>query len=405
MSRVPLVALLGANALSVCGTTMTFLAVPWFVLQTTGSPARTGLVAGVEVTGAVIAALFGGPVIDRVGRRRSSVVSDLAAAVVVAAIPALFAMDALPFGVLLGLAGLLGLTRAPGETARSAMMASLIASSGVSAERASSAYDGVSRGARMVGAPLAGVLIALMGPQQVLLVDAGTFLVSALVIGLLVPEAGLAEPAEGGYRERMRRGFAYLRGDRLMLAIMVMVMVTNMLDAALGLVLIPVYANDILHSSVALGLIGGVFGGCAMAGTIIYAWVGVRLPRRIAYTVAFLAVGAPRYFVMAAEPGLTVILVTMAVSGLLCGAINPILGVVEYERIPDGVRAMVLGVITAAVLVGAPVGAVVAGVAVEVAGLGPTLVVAGLIYLTATICPAVFPVWREMDAQPELVSR
>ncbi|CRK56445.1 FIG01126565: hypothetical protein [Alloactinosynnema sp. L-07] len=405
MSRVPLVALLGANALSVCGTTMTFLAVPWFVLQTTGSPARTGLVAGVEVAGAVIAALLGGPVIDRMGRRRSSVVSDLAAAAVVAAIPVLFAVGGLPFGVLLVLAAALGLTRAPGETARWAMMASLITSSGVSAERASSAYDGVSRGARMVGAPLAGVLIAVLGPQQVLLVDAGTFLVSALIIGLLVPEVGTAEESEGGYRERMRRGFAYLRGDRLMLAIMVMVMVTNLLDAALSSVLIPVYANDILHSSVALGLIVGVFGGCAMAGTMLYAWVGLRLPRRITYTVAFLLVGAPRYFVMAAEPGLAVILVTMAVSGLLCGAINPILGVVEYERVPDDVRPMVLGVISAAVLVGAPIGAVAAGLAVEVVGLGPTLVVAGVAYLAATVCPAVFPVWREMDAKPELVAR
>lgn len=399
MSRSPVVALLVANALSVCGTTMTFLAVPWFVLQTTGSPARTGLVVGVEVAGAVFAALAGGPVIDRLGRRRSSVLSDVAAAVVVASIPLLFATSGLPFGLLLALAGLLGLTRTPGETARWSMMASLITLSGAGATRVLSAYDGVSRGAKMVGAPLAGVLIAVLGPQQVLLVDAATFVVSALLIRLAVPDVGAGEAVEGSYFGRLRRGFAYLRGDRLMVAILLMVMVTNMLDMAASAVLIPVYANDVLHSSVALGLISGVFGGGAMLGTVLYAWVGARLPRRVTYTVAFLVVGGPRFLVMAADPGLTMILIVFGVSGVLCGAINPILGVVQFARVPDDVRPMVTGVTTAAVLLGGPVGAVVAGFAVEAAGLAPALVAVGVVYLVVTVCPAVFPVWREMDAR------
>ncbi|MGH2500884.1 MAG: MFS transporter, partial [Ktedonobacterales bacterium] len=43
--RLPLYALFGANAISSTGDVLTFLAIPWFVLQSTGSVAQTGLTA------------------------------------------------------------------------------------------------------------------------------------------------------------------------------------------------------------------------------------------------------------------------------------------------------------------------------------------------------------------------
>ena len=87
--RVPLFALLLANAVSLTGNTLTFVAVPWFVLQTTGSAARTGLAGGAAFLAAVLAGLFGGPIVDRLGFRRTSVLADLASCASVAAIPLL----------------------------------------------------------------------------------------------------------------------------------------------------------------------------------------------------------------------------------------------------------------------------------------------------------------------------
>lgn len=395
---LPLLALLGANALSICGTTMTFLAVPWFVLETTGSPVRTGLVLGCEVAGVVVSSVLGGPVIDRLGRKRSSVLSDLLAAVAVGAVPVLHLTVGLPFGVLIALATALGTSRAPGETARSAMMPALIALAGTSLNRAAGAYDGVSRAAKGIGAPLAGVLIALIGPPSVLLIDGATFLLSAIVVASFVPDPDGGRAPDRSYFGELLSGFAYLRADRLMGAIVLMVMFTNMLDVASMAVLFPVYAKDILHSSVALGLMGAAFGGAAAVGTGLYSWLGHRLPNWPTYTFAFLVAGPPRYVLMAVEPGLPAILIGLVLSGVVCGAINPILGVVEYQRLPVDMRAKVLGVITGGVLAVAPIGAVLGGVAVELFGLTATLLVVGGMYLLATLCPLVFRTWREMDA-------
>lgn len=396
--RGPLLGVLIANVLSICGTTMTYLAVPWFVLETTGSPVRTGLVLGVEIAGTVVASVLAGPVVDRLGHKRSSVLSDLLAAVAVAAIPVLHFTVGLPFWALLGLTGVLGLSRAPGETARAAMLPRLISLARTTPHRAMSAYEGVSRTAKALGAPLAGVLIAVFGAPSLLVIDGVTFLISAALVRVLVTGSSGARVAAPPYFAELRSGFEYLRRDRLMGALVLMVTATNALDMATLAVLYPVYGKDVLHSSVALGLMSGVFAAGAVLGNALYGWLGHRLSNWATYTVAFLVVGAPRYFLLAAEPGLAAILVFMLVVGVFCGAINPVIGVVEIHRLPEAMRAKVLGLMAGGVSAVAPLGAVLGGVAVAAFGLTPTLLLVGGLYLVMTLCPVVFPAWREMDS-------
>lgn len=63
--RTPLIALPGANAVSLFGNHLTGLAIPWFVLETTGSPTRTGLVAFAGLVPTVLVAILGGALVDR----------------------------------------------------------------------------------------------------------------------------------------------------------------------------------------------------------------------------------------------------------------------------------------------------------------------------------------------------
>jgi MFS family permease len=74
----PIFALLGANAVSQVGNAMTVVAGAWFVLETTGSVAKVGLVSAALGVGAVMPAVLGGPLVDRLGFRRDSILADLA---------------------------------------------------------------------------------------------------------------------------------------------------------------------------------------------------------------------------------------------------------------------------------------------------------------------------------------
>jgi MFS family permease len=85
------------------------------------------------------------------------------------------------------------------------------------------------------------------------------------------------------------------------------------------------------------------------------------------------------------------------VAGLGVGGINPILGAVEYERVPRHLQARVLGAVGAIAYLGIPFGGLVAGVAVQVWGLTATLIGFGVVYALATVAPFALPAWRGLD--------
>lgn len=397
MRRRPLIVLLSANAVSLTGNVLSMLAVPWFVLQTTGSAARTGLAAFASTLPVVISASFAGTLIDRLGLRRSSALSDLVSGLMVLAIPTLYLTVGLSYGLLLVLLFARWLLATPGETAREALVPDLAGRAGFTMERVTAAYDGAYRGAKMVGAPLAGVLIVWLGPAYLLLVDGSTFLLSAALIRLGVPRSPGHGEGEGheGYLDSLREGLAFLWHDRLLRSAVAIVLVTNLLDTGLGQVLLPLYAQDVTNGPRAYGLLVGAVGAGAVAGTIAYGTLGARLPRRMTFALCFLVAGVPRTLVLATHASMELALAVTVVSGFAAGAINPLLGVVEFERIPPRLRARVLGTITAGAYAGMPFGGLLAGSLTEYSGLKVALVVFAGVYLVVAIPPFAGRAWRE----------
>src|SRR5436309_1638413 len=90
--------LLAAEVVSNLGSRMTWLALPWFVLVTTGSVARMGIVFAVEAVPMALLGIPSGWVVQRLGARTTMLVCDLARAPLVGLVPLLHALDALPFG-------------------------------------------------------------------------------------------------------------------------------------------------------------------------------------------------------------------------------------------------------------------------------------------------------------------
>ncbi|MFE4330654.1 MFS transporter [Streptomyces sp. NPDC056831] len=404
-NRTPLIAVLSANSISTTGTSLTLIGVPWFVLETTGSAGRAGVVAFCATLPIVVSALIGGPVIDRIGRRRVSVASDLVCGVAVAAIPLLHYADALAFWMLCALMAVSGLLHTPGNTARYVLVPDLAEHAGTTLARAASLFDAVSRGARMVGAALAGVLIALVGAETVLLLDAATFLTSALLIAAGVRGVRAAEPRKAAapvslraYRTELREGYTYLLSNRLLLAVVVMVLFMNGTDQGWNAVLLPVHASVELGGARDIGLLTALFGAGGLTGALLYGAFGHRFSRRAVFTVCVVLCGAPRYAVAALTGTTLPLAVTMALSGIAGGVLNPILTTVIYGSVPDELRSRVSGVLTAGGELAMPVGGLAAGLLVESAGARGALLAMGTVYLLATLSPMVFPVWRTMDA-------
>jgi MFS family permease len=401
-SRRPLVGLLAAHAVSTTGNVLTLIALPLYVLTTTGSAALTGLTGAFATAPVVLGGTFGGVLVDRIGYRRSSIVADVVSGVTIALVPLLDSTTGLPFPVLLALVFVSGLLDTPGQTARTALLPEAAAASGVPVERAVGLLEATERGARMLGAPLAGLGVALMGPLPVLALDAASFAVSALLVARLVPGALDTRvpdevPAPHGYWRELGDGLRFVAHEPLLRAMVLLVLLTNLLDAAKTSVLLPVYAERELGGGAAFGLLVGVMAGGALTGNLAFTAAGHRLPRRPLFVVAFALAGGPPTLALAAGIPLPGLVAVTAVSGFCAGAINPIIGLVKLERVPPGMRARVYGLIGAGCWAAMPLGSLVAGLAVEHGGLRPTLVAAGTAYVLITLTPLLGGPWRGLD--------
>ncbi|OKI38525.1 MFS transporter permease [Streptomyces sp. TSRI0281] len=410
--RTPLVAVLAANSISTAGTSLTLIGVPWFVLETTGSAGRAGVVAFCATLPIVISALIGGPVIDRIGRRRVAVASDTVCGLAIATIPLLHYAGALEFWTLCALMALNGLVHTPGNTARYVLVPDLAEHAGTTLARAASLFDAVSRGARMVGAALAGLLIALVGAETVLLLDAATFGLSALLVAAGVRGVRAAEPRKAAapvslrtYRAELREGYAYLLGNRLLLAVVIMVMFMNGTDQGWNAVLLPVHAEGELGGATDLGLLTALFGAGGLTGALLYGAVGHRFSRRTVFTVCVILCGAPRFLVAALTGSTLPLAVTMLLGGVAGGMLNPILTTVTYERVPERLRSRVSGALTAGCELAMPVGGLAAGLLVESMGATGALLAMGGVYFLATLSPLVFPAWRTMEGPSDSPER
>ncbi|MBL3668241.1 MFS transporter [Streptomyces sp. M2CJ-2] len=405
----PLGGVLTAVAVSQTGTRISVVALPWFVLVTTGSATRTGLVAFCEMTPYVVVKALTGPLVDRIGPRTVSWTADLASAAAAAAVPLLHALDLLSFPLLLALVALIGAARGPGDLAKEVMVPEAAERGRVPLERATGLSGVTERLASTVGLAAGGALVALLGPLTALTANAGCFALGSVIIGLSLPRGmgrATASPSQAGapepsYWRRFAAGFTFLRGDLLLLTIAFMVAVTNLLDAAFNSVLVPVWADESGNGPGAIGLLGSVQGIAAVAGSLIAAAYAHRLRRRLVFFTGFLLAGAPRFLILAHDAPMGAVLAVFALSGFGAGFLNPVLGAVLFERIPRRMLGRVKALTTSLAWAGMPLGGLIAGAAVASVGLVPVLLGGGVVYFLTTNLAGLRPEWRQMDRAGE----
>ena len=173
-------AVLLSQGLSVFGDQLARLALAVLVFRQTGS----AFAASATYAVFFLAYLAGGPVLsslaDRLPRRRVMVSADLACAVVVGAM----ALPRLPVLALFALLVLLGLATPANDSSRSASLPDML--QGDAYTRGNAVLNLVCQAAQVFGFVTGGALLAVLPVAQVLLLDAATFLLSALALRVYV---------------------------------------------------------------------------------------------------------------------------------------------------------------------------------------------------------------------------
>jgi predicted MFS family arabinose efflux permease len=312
-------------------------------------------------------------------------------------IPLLFFTVGLPFWLLVTLVFLGSLLDAPGRSARKALYPRLVTLAGTALERATSAYDGADRAGLLLGGPIAGALIAFIGPANVLWVNAATFVVSAVLTFVAVPTDPLPGTASQplalrAYLSEVREGLSFIAAEPLVRVTVVVMLLLNAIDGT-TVVIAPVYADQFLGGAADLGLLMGGLGLGAFGGTVAFGVVGHRLARRAVFVAGFLLLGS-RFIAFALGGELLVLLAVMLIAGLGAGPINPIMDALLYERVPEQLRGRVFATISAATLTAVPAGTIAAGYLAEVLPIRTVFAAFAVPYLLIASTPIWSGPWR-----------
>ncbi len=415
--RLPLYGLFAANLISRVGNNLTNIAIPWFVLATTGSAAKTGLVAAAGILPIIVTGILGGPLIDRLGYKRMAVLSDVASGVNVALIPLLHITNNLPFWGLLVLVLFGAILDSPGHTARESLLPDLATLARMPLERANSIVMIAGRTSSMVGAPLAGILIVTIGTSNLLWIDAVSFSISAIILVIAIPNqvttrirsaSTVTTAAFSAYVGEIAEGFRFIRRDGVILWLTIGFSLGSLIAEPVYSVILPVYAREVYGTALDLGFMYSALGAGSVAGAVIFAVFGQQMPRRATLLTGF-TIRALSFWVLVVTPPIGVVVAAIVINATALEPTNPMVQTIFQERIPDGMRGRVFGTIGAVGIATAPIGMIAYGVMISKLGLHTSLVIFASINLTLPIILAIMPAFRHLgtsvrrtgDTQPD----
>ena len=360
-----LAALIVAEIVSSLGSRITFLALPWFVLVTTGSAAKMGIVLAVELAPVALLGIPSGAVVARLGARRTMQLSDLARVPLMCSIPLLHSAGMLSFPVLLAIVFAIGCFLAPFFASQRVILPELVGEDETTVAQANAVIEGATTLTNLLGPVVAGLLIAAVGATSVLYIDAATFLFSFLTLTLFVPSRPpqpQTDDARGVFA-----GLRFLLRDPLLWRIGLAAIFLNMFGSMMSAALPVLAFDDFDESSRVAGALFASLGAGALFGMVLAVKLMPRFkPLKLA-AIGIVALSLP-IWLLGLDLPLWATLAALFASTIPQPLVNaPVIGLMT-TRTPEALRPKLMtAVLTIAMLAG-PIGLVAAGPLLEAYG-------------------------------------
>ncbi len=369
-----LVGLLAREIVSLTGSQMTWVALPWFVLTTSGSPTRMTIVLAVETVAVAVGGLAGG-LATRLGARRTMLICDGVRAPLMAAIPLLHVADALSFPLLLVLVFAVGVFATPSFASKTVLLPDLVGEDEARLGQANALLQTASRVTMILGPPLAGVLIGVFGATEVLLFDAATFVIGFVLVAALVRVPGKHAAAQEAEDDRgLGPVVRFLGRDPLLRPWTLAVIVGDVAWLAFFAATPVLVVTRFGEQPEIVGWIFAGFGIGAVLGSVIAYRIVASVDRLLLASVGELGMALPLWlFVFHVPPA--VLVAAMAVAGLANGLVNAPLHTILQLRTPRHLRTKVYSVVITATTILGPIALVATGPALEHFGVDETLAV------------------------------
>ncbi len=382
-----LAALLAAEIVSTTGSQMTWLALPWFVLLTSGSATRMSLVVAAALIGVAVGAIPGGKLVARIGARRTMMLCDGVRGPVILSLPLLHWAGALTFPMIVAAAFVSGAFSGPSFNAQKIIVPELLGEEESIVGRANALFQAATRLTMLLGPVFAGVLITVLSAPAVLVVDAATFATSLALVGLFVERRRTAVHAEPP--ASARAGIRFLVRDRLLRVwVLVFAIGDSAWTAFFVAVPVLVVARFGADARVAGWLVASFGIGALIGNGIAFRFLAERARGISVIAAGVMGQALPLWLLTVHFPA-AVYSAALVASGIANGIVNPPIHTILTLRVPKALRPGALAAMTAAFTLIQPLGVFIAGPVLQAFGAQPVLVALAVVQTLAMAAIAV----------------
>lgn len=338
-----------AEALSLFSQSAFMLVLPWLILAVTGSVAHASIVTTIATIPSIVVSLASGFVIDRIGRRRSSIIATLGCAVAAIGLAATATTGTINVAWLIGLGLFANLFLIPGMTARDTLMADVATASGTTIEKLAGMRQLVFSIAFLAGPGFAGLLMTHASPSFVLWIISGLWIIAALFTHLLPKGTSIPQPHVTEKQPSLWR--RALKTPALALPLLIG-FGTCLITAPVNDVLIPAHFRAINEPQL-FGLAMSIFAAGSLAGAALY--MVLIKNARLAYvtSVVMITIG---FIGLALLPTFWVLAGALFLIGVGANLSSPFLIISVTMNTEEHERGRMMGLFNTLSLGAAPVG-------------------------------------------------
>lgn len=399
------------QSISLIGTWMQRIAMPWLVYHMTGSAFQLGLVSFAGQIPTFLLAPVAGVVTDKYSKYKVLLITQILSLIQALILALLSFTGAIQIWQIVLLSIVLGCINAFDTPSRHSFVIEMVEKK-EDLGNAIALNSMMFNGARLIGPSVAGMMLATAGEGICFLINAISyiFVVTSLLLMHLKKKEEKRE--DGRLLDEMKEGLKYTFGFPPIKHILILLAVASLMGSSYQ-VLMPVFAKEVLHGgSGTFGFLMGAAGSGALVGALYLASREslIKLGRIIPAATGLFGAGLVALSFSRHFPVSLVLMVIIGVGIMLQTASS---NTIIQTIIDDDKRGRVMSFYTLAIMGTAPFGSLLAGSLAKIIGTPYTILIGGITCMAGAfffyrklpeLKKIVRPVYIRMGLIPEVVT-
>jgi DHA3 family macrolide efflux protein-like MFS transporter len=357
--------LLQGQFVSMMGDMIYEIALGFWVLAFTGSPALMGILMATSLLPAVLIAPFAGVVADRFNRKKLMILMDLIRgfAIILVATAALMGILQLWMVFLGGI--ILGIGGAFFGPAAMSVLPQMVPKDKIT--NANSLFGVATTGADILGNSLGGILYVLIGAPLMFLLNGISFIISGISIKFAkIPENRTSQITTQNFKSDLREALSFVWKLKGLFYIMIIFSIFSFLVHIAVVLLIPLFQFTPDLGAAKYGIAMACFTVGVFLGMIVLSALNVHPKKRSSLMLASLTVSNACLILFALTTEFYLMAVLLLIAGLAESVVNVFILSSIQSVVPDDMMGKVMGLVGTLTLALVPLAMVMGGLLAEI---------------------------------------